>query len=76
MKQTILIDTAYERYAGLRIKHEYTGKLAGGYQLFFAIGFVALYFGGVRVLDYVKNKQETQYRTGQVSYRDREFKFF
>ena len=74
-KQEIVIDSAMQRFGIMRLTHEYQVKLTGkSFVIGFCgtLGFIALCMWTVAG---VKNRQEHEYRSGLVSYADREFKF-
>ena len=74
-KQEVVIDTAVQRFGIMRLTHEYQAKLTGKSFVFGfcgTVGFVILSMWGVGA---IKDHQEHKYRSGLVSYADREFKF-
>ena len=74
-KQEVVIDTAVQRFGIMRLTHEYQVKLTGKSFIFGfcgTLGFIGLCMWTVAG---IKNRQEHKYRSGLVSYADREFKF-
>ncbi|XP_006625042.1 uncharacterized protein LOC102675427 [Apis dorsata] len=75
MKQTMPMETAVMRLNGLRLQHEYITRVRLYPHL--TSGFILLgsIFATVLLVKKIKDDQEHLYRTGQISYADREFKF-
>ncbi|PBC25857.1 uncharacterized protein LOC133667459 [Apis cerana] len=75
MKQTMPVESAVMRLNGLRLQHEYITRVKLYPHL--TSGFILLgsMFAGVLLLNKLKDDNEHLYRTGQISYADREFKF-
>lgn len=75
IKQTMPIETAVERFAMLRLRHEYVTKMTARHHL--TVGFI--FFGtlivGSELLKAKRESTEKMYRSGVVSYADREAKF-
>ncbi|XP_053970906.1 uncharacterized protein LOC128872335 [Hylaeus volcanicus] len=75
IKQQTVIDDATTRFGLMRLTHEYQAKLTA--RSFF-VGVCGLgTFSAIIMYGFVKLKEleENEYRTGKVSYADREFKF-
>ncbi|XP_076754198.1 NADH dehydrogenase (ubiquinone) B15 subunit [Xylocopa sonorina] len=72
-RQTMVMDTAYERYAALRLKREYIGKLKAGYHLWFTAGYVAIYALMVWDVKSGKDEQRGRYDRGEMQVLERDF---
>ncbi|XP_003489562.1 uncharacterized protein LOC100749293 [Bombus impatiens] len=73
--QVMPVDNAVQRLVALRHNHDYVSRVKFVPHLVFGLmWFGAIYFG-TKLLGKVKGDQEYLYRTGQVAYVDREFKF-
>lgn len=69
------VETSVQRLMSLRQNHDYISNIKlVPHLLFGAVMFGVVYFGG-NLLEKVKKRDEKLYRTGQVAYADREFKF-
>ncbi|KAK9297527.1 hypothetical protein QLX08_008767 [Tetragonisca angustula] len=73
--QTMPVDNAIQRLALLRSQHEFVGQTRFWPHIVLGIAYLGTIYLSARILKYFKDKQEHIYRTGQLSYRDREFKF-
>ncbi|KAF3428855.1 hypothetical protein E2986_04030 [Frieseomelitta varia] len=73
--QTMPIDDAIQRLAFLRSQHEFVVQTRFWPHVVVGIAYLGSMYLAARILTYFKDKQEHIYRTGQLSYRDREFKF-
>ncbi|XP_033197052.1 NADH dehydrogenase (ubiquinone) B15 subunit [Bombus vancouverensis nearcticus] len=73
--QVMPVDGAVQRLVALRHNHDYVSHVKFVPHLLFGL----LWFGGIylgsRFLEKVKDNEDYLYRTGQVAYVDREFKF-
>lgn len=74
-KHQLVNDNGIERFAIMRLTHEYQSRLTGR-AVVLGIGWT---FGTIFVCTWFvkkgKENEEHKYRTGQVSYADRQFKF-
>ncbi|CAL7952456.1 unnamed protein product [Xylocopa violacea] len=75
MKQTNITDTAVERYAMLRIKHEYATRMFKGRELYIVMGFFGIMYLIHNHMFSHKEKEERELRSGKVGYRERYFRF-
>ncbi|XP_054001895.1 uncharacterized protein LOC128888795 [Hylaeus anthracinus] len=75
IKQQTVMDDATTRFAVMRIAHEYQAKLTAR-SFFVGVCGLTTLFGAI-MYGFVKLKEseENEYRTGKVSYANREFKF-
>lgn len=75
MAQTMPQDDAIQRLALLRSQHEFVVQTRFWPHIVTGIAYIGTIYLCARILKYFKDKQEHIYRTGQLSYRDREYKF-
>lgn len=73
--QVMPVDTAVQRLVSLRHNHDYVSNVKLVPHLLFGFMWFGMIYLGSRLLKKQKLDQEHLYRTGQVSYADREFKF-
>ncbi|KOX72664.1 hypothetical protein WN51_02958 [Melipona quadrifasciata] len=69
------VDDAIQRLALLRSQHEFVVQTRFWPHVVTGIAYIGTIYLCARILKYFKDKQEQIYRTGQLSYRDREYKF-
>ncbi|XP_060831383.1 uncharacterized protein LOC132915521 [Bombus pascuorum] len=73
--QVMPVDSAVQRLISLRHNHDYVSNIKLMPHLFFSFMLLGGIYCGALILEQVKGAEEKLYRTGQVAYADREFKF-
>ncbi|XP_076162581.1 NADH dehydrogenase (ubiquinone) B15 subunit [Ptiloglossa arizonensis] len=75
VKQDLVMDSGIKRFALMRLTHEIRANLTGK-SMMISLGTVfGIIFIFTCIAKNIKTKLEHKYRTGQVSYADRESKF-
>lgn len=74
-RQLMPLDSGIERIATLRIHHQYVVDITFKYHVMGGLCFIGIIALMTWTTKMLKERQEKLYRTGQVSYADREFKF-
>ncbi|KOC68851.1 hypothetical protein WH47_10839 [Habropoda laboriosa] len=74
-KLKLPVDTAMQRYCNARLMQEFQTKVEGKGHGYFIVGFLTIIIGTMLLAKRSKDKEEHMYRTGQISYVDRNGKF-
>ncbi|XP_026672262.1 uncharacterized protein LOC108628349 [Ceratina calcarata] len=75
MKQTMPVETSMERFAMLRLRHEYVTKMTARHHLTVGFIFFGVLIGSSEFLIAHRAEREKTFRSGVIKYADREPKF-
>ncbi|XP_076239514.1 NADH dehydrogenase (ubiquinone) B15 subunit [Calliopsis andreniformis] len=74
-KHQMVSDIGVERYTVMRLTHEYQARVTGRSVVVTGGTLFGIIFLSIWLVKVGKEREEHLYRTGQVSYADRKFKF-